>query len=168
MAVAKPSPSNAAAVVPTERAENSRRETEKPASVKDWDFCEKRDFYRQKHLISKGRKKHAVFALDYYRTRDAGLCPTAGRPDLHAHDLCAQLGAQCGPASDGCGGTLMCGSCLAGQTCTAGKCASACTPETCAQQGLVCGAASNGCGGTLNCGTCAKGTICTAGQCVKK
>ena len=100
------------------------------------------------------------------------LVMLAGAPPLAAQTCtpttCAQLGAQCGPASNGCGGTLMCGSCLAGQTCTAGKCASACTPKTCAQQGLVCGAASNGCGGTLSCGTCAKGTNCSAGQCVKK
>ena len=77
-------------------------------------------------------------------------------------------GTQCGPISNGCGGTLNCGSCPAGMMCSAGKCASAtCTPKTCAQLGLVCGAASDGCGGSLQCGTCPGGTSCSAGQCVK-
>jgi hypothetical protein len=65
-------------------------------------------------------------------------------------------GKQCG--SDGCGGT--CGTCAAGQTCSAsGQCGASCTPSC---SGKQCG--SDGCGGT--CGTCAAGQTCSAsGQC---
>ena len=68
------------------------------------------------------------------------LVMLAGAPPLAAQTCtpmtCAQLGTQCGNISNGCGGTLLCGTCLAGMSCSAGKCASACTPKTCAQQGL--------------------------------
>ncbi len=36
---------------------------------------------------------------------------------------CVALGATCGTASDGCGGTLSCGSCTAPQYCSANACA---------------------------------------------
>ena len=37
-------------------------------------------------------------------------------------DTCAGLGYSCGSPSDGCGGTLSCGACGSGYTCTAGTC----------------------------------------------
>ena len=37
-------------------------------------------------------------------------------------DTCAGLGYNCGSWSDGCGGTLDCGPCASGYTCTAGTC----------------------------------------------
>jgi len=37
-------------------------------------------------------------------------------------DTCAGLGYNCGSWSDGCGGTLSCGTCASGYTCTAGTC----------------------------------------------
>jgi hypothetical protein len=37
-----------------------------------------------------------------------------------------QLGYNCGPAGDGCGGTLQCGTCSAPQTCGGGG-----TPNVC-------------------------------------
>jgi len=37
-------------------------------------------------------------------------------------DTCAGLGYSCGSLSDGCGGTLNCGTCASGYTCTAGTC----------------------------------------------
>jgi hypothetical protein len=37
---------------------------------------------------------------------------------------CSQLGFDCGLASDGCGGTLPCGSCPTGQTCSNNHCVS--------------------------------------------
>ena len=37
-------------------------------------------------------------------------------------DTCASLGYNCGSWSNGCGGTLNCGTCTAGYTCTAGIC----------------------------------------------
>jgi len=65
-------------------------------------------------------------------------------------------GRACG--DDGCGGS--CGSCGAGETCTAGACVAACTPD-CA--GRACG--DDGCGGS--CGVCASGRMCdAAGACV--
>lgn len=83
-------------------------------------------------------------------------------------NTCAGLGATCGSPSDGCGGTLACGSCGTGLTCNASnQCVSSCTPTTCAALGATCGSPSNGCGGTLNCGTCSSGQSCnTSNQCV--
>ncbi len=66
-------------------------------------------------------------------------------------------GIQCGPAGDGCGSLIQCGSCPAGQTCggggMSGVCgAPTCTPKTCAQLGANCGPLADGCGGILQCG----------------
>ncbi len=44
---------------------------------------------------------------------------------------CAQANAQCGPAGDGCGNIIMCGSCSVGQACVGGACTTGCTPKTC-------------------------------------
>jgi hypothetical protein len=82
---------------------------------------------------------------------------------------CSQQNIQCGPAGDGCGGTLQCGTCPSGQTCGGGgkpgQCGSpTCTPETCAQQNIACGPAGDGCGGTLDCGNCPAGEICGLNQ----
>jgi hypothetical protein len=75
---------------------------------------------------------------------------------------CVAQGKTCGSISDGCGGTLGCGSCPTGQTCTSSNvCQSTCTPTTCAAQGKTCGSISNGCGGTLDCGTCPAGQTCS-------
>lgn len=80
---------------------------------------------------------------------------------------CSQLGFSCGSASDGCGGTLSCGTCASGQTCTNNVCVtSTCTPATCSSLGFNCGGASDGCGGTLSCGTCGGGQTCTNNVCV--
>lgn len=75
---------------------------------------------------------------------------------------CAALGATCGSPSNGCGGTLSCGTCGSGQTCNSSTftCQSTCTPTTCAALGATCGSPSNGCGGTLSCGTCSSGQTC--------
>jgi hypothetical protein len=75
---------------------------------------------------------------------------------------CEAAGAACGTRSDGCGGTLSCGSCADGQVCTANTC---CTPLTCQGAGAACGARSDGCGGTLSCGTCTTGQLCIANAC---
>jgi len=81
---------------------------------------------------------------------------------------CTAQGIQCGPASDGCGNLLMCGSCASGQTCGgggAGQCGTQtmCTPETCMSQGIQCGQAGDGCGNVIDCGNCAAGQICGYG-----
>jgi hypothetical protein len=95
----------------------------------------------------------------------AGGCIAACTPKN-----CVQLGLSCGSAGDGCGGTIQCGSCSAGQTCggggVTGLCGSAaCTPKNCVQLGLSCGSAGDGCGGTIQCGSCSAGKTCGGGIC---
>jgi hypothetical protein len=95
---------------------------------------------------------------------DLASCVTSDVPQC-TPKTCAQLGAQCGPAGDGCGGLLNCGTCPSGQTCSGSPatCHPACTPKTCAQLGYNCGPAGDGCGGLLNCGTCPAGQTCGGG-----
>jgi hypothetical protein len=81
---------------------------------------------------------------------------------------CAQLGKNCGPASDTCGGLLNCGSCSGTQICggggTPGVCGgNTCTPKTCAQLGKNCGPVADGCGGLLSCGDCQSPQSCGGG-----
>jgi len=64
---------------------------------------------------------------------------------------CVDAGAECGTISDGCGGTLVCGSCQAPGTCGSGgpnKCG--CTGTSCS--GATCGRKLDGCGAVLTCG----------------
>lgn len=79
-----------------------------------------------------------------------------------ALNTCDSLGFACGAVSDGCGGTLDCGSCASG-ACVSGQCV--CDPISCAEQQVECGLVADGCGGILDCGSCANGT-CQQGQCV--
>ncbi len=77
---------------------------------------------------------------------------------------CAAQGKNCGTIADGCGGTLSCGTCADGQTCSDNVCTtSTCTPTTCAAQGKDCGTIADGCGGTLSCGTCTAPETCGGG-----
>jgi hypothetical protein len=84
---------------------------------------------------------------------------------------CADQGIDCGPAGDGCGNTIQCGTCNAPQTCggggTYGQCgypdAGSCTPRTCGQLGYNCGTDGDGCGGAIDCGTCTPPAICGGG-----
>jgi len=75
-------------------------------------------------------------------------------------DTCTGKGYACGSFSDGCGGTINCGTCTAG-ICVNGQC---CVPDTCTGLGYTCGDHSDGCGGTISCGTCSSGS-CVNGQC---
>ena len=69
---------------------------------------------------------------------------------------CATLGQTCGPAYDGCGGTLDCGRCPAPDTCE---------PVTCSSYGrTVCGVLSDGCGNALDCGGCTGDAVCGGGS----
>jgi hypothetical protein len=90
---------------------------------------------------------------------------------------CAQQNIGCGPAGDGCGNQISCGTCPNGQSCggghVSGQCgapdAGSCAPTTCAQQGLACGPTGDGCGNLIQCGSCPAGQTCggggVAGQC---
>jgi len=64
----------------------------------------------------------------------------------------------CGTISNGCGGSINCGSCSSGSNCVNNVCV-ACQPTaTCSNK--QCGTVNNGCGTTLNCGSCSSGQIC--------
>jgi hypothetical protein len=90
---------------------------------------------------------------------------------------CAEQNIGCGPAGDGCGNAIQCGTCTGGTVCGGGgpgQCGTMtttnCKPETCASQGIQCGPAGDGCGNELQCGNCPTGEICgltTPGQCGK-
>jgi hypothetical protein len=89
-----------------------------------------------------------------------GPCQGAGQPGT-----CSSEHAQCGSASDGCGGLLTCGTCSGGTTCGAGGTpnvcgAGSCTPTTCLALGVSCGMASDGCTGQLDCGSCTAPQTC--------
>ena len=89
---------------------------------------------------------------------------------------CAAQGKNCGTISDGCGGTLNCGTCNSPKTCGGGGASGqanvcGCTPETpsalCTRLGKNCGIlnTNNNCGTptTVNCGTCTLPDICGGG-----
>jgi hypothetical protein len=95
-------------------------------------------------------------------TSDGGACAAQG---------CAQQNIACGPAGDGCGNALNCGTCVAPLTCggggMSGRCgapdAGACAPKTCPQQNVACGPAGDGCGNRIECGSCPTGQTCGGG-----
>jgi hypothetical protein len=72
------------------------------------------------------------------------------------------VGDNCGTISNGCRGTLNCGSCTTPQTCggagTPNVCG--CTPLAACPVGDNCGTIPNGCGGTVNCGSCTTPQTC--------
>jgi hypothetical protein len=94
---------------------------------------------------------------------DLGACVSL--KVCQSSQTCAQQNVACGPAPDGCGNILQCGSCPAGLFCVGGQCTAGCTPRTCAQQGLSCGAQSDGCSGALQCGACPTNEVCLDGTC---
>ncbi len=75
---------------------------------------------------------------------------------------CTGLGAKCGPAGDGCGNTIDCGTCPGGMICTGtpGMCITPpCSASSCPSE-ESCGPIPNGCGGTVDCGPCSSGLTC--------
>ncbi len=97
---------------------------------------------------------------------DLSSCVTPDIPTCTAQ-TCAQLGVECGPAGDGCGNVIQCGTCPMGQVCGGAgpsKCGPPqCTAKTCGQLGIQCGPAGDGCGGLLQCGSCPMGQQCGGG-----
>jgi hypothetical protein len=98
---------------------------------------------------------------------DLSSCIAPNMP-ICTPQTCMSLGAQCGPAGDGCGGVIQCGDCPMGQTCGGGGVPSVCgtppcTQQTCAGLGINCGPAGDGCGGLLMCGSCPMGETCGGG-----
>ena len=75
-------------------------------------------------------------------------------------------GKYCGAIGDGCGRSLDCAMCGAGQGCKNNLCIDAnCKPLTCDAVGFrFCGDIGDGCGGVLNCGTCPAGGTCGAAK----
>ena len=97
-------------------------------------------------------------------TRDASVCMP---------QTCAELGAQCGKAINGCNAATQCGECSNGEICGGGgenKCgAKTCKPLTCTQVEASCGLVSDGCADVLDCGSCPAPLSCggagTPNQC---
>jgi hypothetical protein len=89
-------------------------------------------------------------------------------PTACAAQDCLTKGATCGTIDDGCGNTLQCGTCGAGETCGANGKANVCgqgkcDPTTCEARGAGCGTIGDLCGGTLDCGGCPAGQTCGGG-----
>jgi hypothetical protein len=82
---------------------------------------------------------------------------------------CSDQKITCGPAGDGCGGSIQsCGMCPPPQTCggggVPGQCGmGVCPLQTCQSLGFNCGPAGDGCGGLLQCGPCPSGETCGGG-----
>jgi len=98
---------------------------------------------------------------------DLGSCVAPSTPTCNSTTCTAQH-INCGPADDGCGNLLQCGTCPAGETCGGGGTPSVCgaptcTPTTCNAQKISCGPAGDGCGNALSCGTCPAGETCGGG-----
>src|SRR5207302_356168 len=78
-------------------------------------------------------------------------------------------GRYCGAIGDGCGQSLDCGTCPAGQSCGASGTPNVCAPTNCkaitCQQptGKYCGSIGDGCGRVIDCGGCTSPDSCGGG-----
>ncbi|MFO0671168.1 MAG: hypothetical protein U0235_16330 [Polyangiaceae bacterium] len=98
-------------------------------------------------------------ALEYLIWDLASCVPGKPVPSCTPRD-CASQGLSCGPAGDGCGNPIDCGTCQAPATCGGAgefaKCGyvdgGTCAPRSCAQQGIFCGPAGDGRGKQFDCG----------------
>jgi hypothetical protein len=109
-------------------------------------------------------------ALEYL-IWDLASCVPGPPPPQCTPLTCAQQNIGCGPAGDGCGHQIDCGTCTPPLTCGGGgvfaQCgevdAAPCVPETCAEQNISCGPAADGCGDVLDCGSCVAPATCGGG-----
>jgi hypothetical protein len=87
-------------------------------------------------------------------------CAVGSCEPLPEADAC--LDRSCGQTTDGCDGSVDCGSCDASEVCVDGTCEPLCNPiaeaEACAEKD--CGQVGDGCGGTYDCGGCDVGEAC--------
>ena len=107
--------------------------------------------HRLRRLRRHGQLRHLHRAPDLRRRRHQ-----LQRLRLHPKTTCP-AGDNCGTVSDGCGGTINCGTCTAPQTCGGGGTSptSAAAPaRRPAPPATTAARVPDGCGGTLNCGTC--------------
>jgi hypothetical protein len=110
--------------------------------------------------------------LEYMIWDLASCVPGPPTPPQCTPITCQDQALDCGPAGDGCGNEIQCGSCTPPQTCggggTPGQCGAPdggnCTPKTCQDQNISCGPAGDGCGNEIpNCGTCVPPQTCGGG-----
>jgi hypothetical protein len=101
---------------------------------------------------------------------DAGAGTGGGAPCPAYLGDCKAQGFNCGPATDGCGNALDCGTCTtSGDSCGGGGTLNVCghpgtcKSKTCADQNFNCGMVSDGCNNIIDCGTCPSGQTCGAG-----
>jgi hypothetical protein len=99
---------------------------------------------------------------------DLGSCiaPDMPPPPMCTPLSCSDQNISCGPAGDGCGGVLDCGTCQAPETCGGGgkpSVCGGCVKRTCADVGANCGPIADGCGGLTDCGTCQAPETCGGG-----
>jgi len=106
-------------------------------------------------------------------TTPGEVCGGGGTPNVCGNSAvcvaktCANLGANCGYAGDGCGGVVFCGSCASNEVCgldLPSVCSplGSCTPKTCTDLGATCGPVPDGCGGVIpSCGTCTAPQTCS-------
>jgi hypothetical protein len=101
-----------------------------------------------------------------FGTNEGGTTGTGSCKPL----TCKDLGINCGPAGDGCGGKIECGTCTAPETCGGGGKPSVCggtagcVKKTCSDLKIDCGPAGDGCGGEITtCGTCKSPEFCGGG-----
>jgi hypothetical protein len=101
-----------------------------------------------------------------------GTCDQSSTPA--DDDICSCVaktscptGDNCGTVSDGCTGTISCGTCTAPQTCGGGAPGKpnvcGCTPLAACPAGDNCGSILDGCGGSVVCGTCTAPETCGGG-----
>jgi len=80
---------------------------------------------------------------------------------------CTELGVNCGPVDNGCGGLVECGTCTLPLYCGGGGkpnvCGSNCKPLSCMAIGAECGKQGDGCGGIVDCGACTAPASCGGG-----
>ena len=99
---------------------------------------------------------------------DGGFTLDGGETASCTPKTCTELGANCGPVADGCGGLAKCGDCTAPLICGGGGkpnvCGGpSCKALTCADLKADCGKQGDGCGAVIDCGTCVAPASCGGG-----